>query len=69
MVTLTDSGGLDPKEIPVNAGDRVIVIGAGNVAMDAARTALRVGAGAVTVVYRRTEKESTALKSEFEECR
>ena len=69
MVTLTERGGLDPKEIPVDAGDQVVVIGAGNVAMDAARTALRVGAEEVTVVYRRTEKESTALKSEFDEAR
>ncbi|VBB07689.1 alpha-helical ferredoxin [Lucifera butyrica] len=69
MVTLANNGGLGQKEIPIHAGDQVLVIGAGNVAMDAARTALRVGADSVTVVYRRTEKEITALKSEFEEAK
>ena len=45
---------------------KISVIGAGNVAIDAARTALRLGAANVTVVYRRTEDGMTALKSEFE---
>jgi glutamate synthase (NADPH) small chain len=65
MTTLVTTGGVGPKEIPVHQGDRVIVIGAGNVAMDAARTALRVGAKEVTIVYRRTKNEITALQSEF----
>ena len=66
MVALTRSGSLDLKEIPVAARDRVVIVGAGNVAMDAARTALRLGASKVTVVYRRTEKEITAERAEFE---
>ena len=66
MVALTRSGSLDLKEIPVTARDRVVIVGAGNVAMDAARTALRLGASKVTVVYRRTEKEITAERAEFE---
>lgn len=66
MVTLANSGNVDRKEIPVGLGDKVIIVGAGNVAMDAARTALRVGAGKVTVVYRRTEADITALRSEYE---
>lgn len=65
-VALANDKGLDSKEIPVHRGDAVVVIGAGNVAMDAARTALRLGAKKVTVVYRRTESEITALKSEYE---
>lgn len=69
MVQLANNGDLDDKEIPIRPGDRVVVIGAGNVAMDAARTALRVGAAQVTVVYRRTESEITALQSEYEEAR
>ncbi len=69
MVALTRSGNLDPKEIPVAARDRVVIVGAGNVAMDAARTALRLGAAKVTVVYRRTEKEIAAERAEFEAAR
>ena len=49
---------------PVKKGENVIVVGAGNVAMDAARTALRLGAKSVTVVYRRSEKEMPARKEE-----
>ena len=49
---------------PVKKGENVIVVGAGNVAMDAARTALRLGAKSVTVVYRRSENEMPARKEE-----
>lgn len=66
MVMLTNQGGIASLEVPVHAGDDVVVIGAGNVAIDAARTALRVGAASVTVVYRRTVANMTALQSEFE---
>lgn len=55
-------------EVPVREGDRVIVIGAGNVAMDAARTAVRLGAKSVTVVYRRTQAFMACLPSEYEEA-
>ena len=55
--------------MPIHKGDQVVVIGAGNVAMDAARTALRLGAEKVTVVYRRTEKDITALKSEYDHAK
>ncbi|MEM2921059.1 MAG: NADPH-dependent glutamate synthase [Candidatus Bathyarchaeia archaeon] len=54
-----------PKyDTPVKIGERVAVIGAGNVAMDAARTALRLGAGEVHIVYRRTEREMPARADE-----
>ena len=69
MVALTRAGSLDIKEVPVGCRDRVVIIGAGNVAMDAARTALRLGATKVTVVYRRTESELTADRTEFEAAR
>ena len=49
------------------AGD-VLVIGGGNVAMDVARTALRVGAKKVTVLYRRTREEMPALPEEVAEA-
>ena len=51
---------------PVTVGKNVIIVGAGNTAMDAARAARRMGAEHVTVVYRRTIKESTARKEELE---
>lgn len=53
---------------PVPTGNKVVVIGGGNVAMDAARTALRQGATSVTVVYRRTGEEMPAIRSEVEEA-
>lgn len=48
---------------PIYVGRKVCVVGGGNVAMDAARTALRLGAE-VTIVYRRTEKELPARVEE-----
>jgi glutamate synthase (NADPH/NADH) small chain len=45
---------------PISRGKRVAVFGGGNVAMDAARTAVRLGAEKVYLVYRRTEKEMPA---------
>lgn len=48
---------------PVHAGKKVCVVGGGNVAMDAARTALRLGAE-VHIVYRRTEAELPARREE-----
>lgn len=50
-------------DTPIYAGKKTVVVGGGNVAMDAARTALRLGAE-VTVVYRRTEKELPARMEE-----
>ena len=48
---------------PIHAGKKVCVVGGGNVAMDAARTALRLGAE-VHIVYRRTENELPARREE-----
>ena len=53
----------DDYRTPIHAGERVCVVGGGNVAMDAARTALRLGAE-TTIVYRRTEVELPARKEE-----
>ncbi len=52
-------------DTPVKVGDKVAVIGAGNTAMDAARTALRCGASEVNIVYRRSQKEMTAREEEY----
>ena len=49
---------------PIQVGKQVAVIGGGNVAMDAARTALRLGAEHVYIVYRRSEAELPARKEE-----
>lgn len=51
---------------PINVGERVAVIGAGNTAMDAARTALRKGARKVYIIYRRTRAEMPARKEEID---
>ncbi len=52
----------------VALGDKVAVIGGGNVAMDSARTALRLGTKKVTIVYRRTRAEMPASPEEIEEA-
>jgi Pyruvate/2-oxoacid:ferredoxin oxidoreductase delta subunit len=49
-------------------GQRVVVVGGGNTAMDAARTALRVGARSVRVIYRRTRAEMPAIAEEIDEA-
>lgn len=49
-------------------GQDVVVVGGGNTAMDAARSALRLGAASVRVVYRRTRKEMPAIREEIEEA-
>ena len=52
-------------DTPVIMGKKVCVIGGGNVAMDSARTALRLGAEEVTIVYRRTRNEAPARVEEI----
>ncbi len=52
----------------VDVGDKVLVVGGGNVAIDASRTALRLGAKEVTIVYRRTRAEMPASKEEIDEA-
>jgi glutamate synthase (NADPH/NADH) small chain len=56
-------------DTPVKKARRVAVVGAGNVAMDSARTALRLGAEKVYIVYRRTEKEMPSRKEEIEHAK
>ena len=51
-------------DTPVRVGKKVAVVGGGNVAMDAARSALRLGADEVSIVYRRSEKEMPARLEE-----
>ena len=53
-------------DTPVRVGERVAVVGGGNVAMDAARTSLRLGAKEVYIVYRRSHDEPPARHEEIE---
>ena len=53
-------------DTPVRCGKAVAVVGGGNVAMDAARCALRLGAEKVCIVYRRSEEEMPARREEYE---
>ena len=54
---------------PILRGDKVVVVGGGNVAMDSARTALRLGAKEVKLVYRRSEAELPARAEELEHAK
>ena len=56
----------DDSDTPIMKGGRVAVVGGGNVAMDAARTALRLGAEKVYIVYRRSMEELPARREEVE---
>jgi len=61
---------LFPKyDTPVKVGKKVGVIGAGNVAMDSARCALRMGADQVTIIYRRSETEMPAREDEIKNAK
>ncbi len=52
-------------DTPIARGKHVVVLGAGNVAMDSARTAMRLGAESVKVVYRRSREEMPAREEEL----
>lgn len=52
-------------DTPIPIGKNVVVLGAGNVAMDAARTAMRLGADSVKIVYRRSREEMPARQAEI----
>ena len=57
---------LYPKvDTPIPIGKNVVVLGAGNVAMDSARTAMRLGAESVKIVYRRSREEMPARQAEI----
>ncbi|MFR9165134.1 MAG: NAD(P)-dependent oxidoreductase [Dysgonomonas sp.] len=68
MVSLFNSGDVDKNQVPLRENENIAVIGAGNVAMDTARTAIRMGAGSVTIVYHRTEADIPALQTEYKEA-
>jgi len=53
-------------DTPINIGKKVAVVGGGNVAMDSARSAVRLGAQGVHIIYRRSRKEMPARNEEIE---
>jgi len=57
------------SDTPIMKGEKVAVIGGGNVAMDSARTALRLGAKHVYLIYRRSETEMPARNEEIEHAK
>ena len=57
----------EESRTPIMRPKKCVVVGGGNVAMDAARTAIRLGAD-VTVLYRKTQEEMPAIKSEYEDA-
>ena len=67
-VSLYNAGYISRDEVPVREGDKVFVIGGGNTAMDAARTAVRLGAAEVTVVYHRDIDSMSALRAEYDDA-
>lgn len=59
----------EDSDTPIRLSSRVAVVGGGNVAMDAARCALRLGANEVSIVYRRSEAELPARREEVEHAK
>lgn len=68
-VNLMKSYKFPEYDTPIKKGKRVVVVGGGNVAMDSARCALRLGAEEVTIVYRRGEEEMPARAEEIEHAK
>ena len=54
--------------VDIRLGNKVAIVGGGNAAIDAARAALRLGAREVTIVYRRSQAEMPAIRTEIEEA-
>ena len=60
----------DPEyDTPIKVPAAAAIVGGGNVAMDAARCALRLGAGKVYILYRRSEEEMPARREEIEHAK
>ena len=67
-VSLFNQGFIKRDEVVIGEGDRIAVIGCGNTAMDAARSALRMGAAEVTVIYHRDINSMSALRAEYDDA-
>lgn len=68
MTSLFNTGDIARAVVPLIEGEDVAVIGVGNVAMDTARTALRMGAKSVTIIARGTFDNMPALLTEYNEA-
>lgn len=68
MVYLFQSENISRDRVPMEEGEDVVVIGAGNVAIDTARTAVRLGARTVTIVYYKGIENMSALQSEYQDA-
>lgn len=66
MIALYNSNQINEKEIPLSKDDKIVIIGGGNVAMDAARSAKRLGVKDVKVVYYNKQEKMGALRAEYE---
>ena len=67
-VELISEGFMKPEETHVDKGAKVFVIGCGNTAMDASRTALRIGASQVDIIYHRGIENMSALHAEYDDA-
>lgn len=67
QVTAFNDGMVTKRHVPLRAGEKVAVMGCGNVAMDAARTAIRFETD-VTVIFRGKKEEMTAIEREYNEA-
>ena len=67
-VGMYENGYISKDEVVIGEGDKVAVIGCGNTAMDAARTALRMGASEVMVIYHRDIDKMAALRAEYDDA-
>jgi glutamate synthase (NADPH/NADH) small chain len=67
VLKFLESAKANPKKTKI--GKQVIIVGGGNVSLDAAATAKRLGAESVILIYRRSEKEMRVWKAELEEAR
>ncbi|MDE6513884.1 MAG: NAD(P)-dependent oxidoreductase [Muribaculaceae bacterium] len=68
MASMLNNKVVRRRDVSVKVNSRIYIVGCGNTAMDAARTALRLGAQAVTVVYHRDMENMTALRAEYDEA-
>lgn len=67
-VELISEGFMSPDETHVDKGAKVFIVGCGNTAMDASRTALRVGVESVEVIYNRGIDTMSALRAEYDDA-
>lgn len=67
-VSLYERGYMSREDVIIGSGDRVFIIGCGNTAIDAARSALRMGCSEVTIVYHKSIEQMSALRAEYNDA-